>query len=200
MAYPKDLKPVTELGTGKPHGTRLKYMAGCKCMLCRAANSNYEAARKVERLSGRWNGIVPAAKARKHIIKLSKLGIGYKTVADIAGLACSTVAKIKSGTSKNLRAQNEKAILSVDRDALPDSALVSAKRTKQIIEWLRAEGFTEKEIAERLGYKNSFLQFNTEKITAKNALKVEKLFRQINIGAEEELPADSLERFLSDKL
>ena len=41
------LRSAAVLSIDKPHGTRLKYMGGCKCMLCRAANSRYETERKL---------------------------------------------------------------------------------------------------------------------------------------------------------
>ena len=66
------LRSAADLSATKPHGTRLKYMGGCKCMLCRAANSRYETERAVARKNGDWNGIVDARAARRHILKLSK--------------------------------------------------------------------------------------------------------------------------------
>lgn len=176
------LRPVSELGMTKPHGTRLRYMAGCKCTPCRAANSRYETMRSAARKKGNWNGIVPARKARKHILKLSRLGIGYKTVADIAGLAGSTVFKVRSGERKNLRAESERAILAIDEKALPDSALVSAKTTWIRINWLLNQGFTIKELAKRLGYKTPALQINKKTVTAKTALKVKQFYDRIRLG------------------
>jgi hypothetical protein len=81
------LRTAADLSATKPHGTRLKYMGGCKCMLCRAANSRYETERAVARKNGDWNGIVDARAARRHILKLSKAGVGYKSVADAASVA-----------------------------------------------------------------------------------------------------------------
>ena len=80
------LRSAADLSATKPHGTRLKYMGGCKCMLCRAANSRFETERAVARKNGDWNGIVDARAARRHILKLSKAGVGYKSVADAASV------------------------------------------------------------------------------------------------------------------
>ena len=38
----RGMKPVTELARQRPHGDRLRYMAGCRCPACRGANSAYE--------------------------------------------------------------------------------------------------------------------------------------------------------------
>ena len=176
------LKPVEELGAKKPHGTRLRYMSGCKCVPCRAASSRYESERQKKRKAGLANPIVPADKAREHILKLSDIGIGYKTVADIAGLAPTTVFKIRSGERKNLRRLNEKAILAVDETALPDAALVPAAPVWRMVRWFLREGFSKAELARRLGYKTRALQLNKDFVTAANALKVRKLYNQIRLG------------------
>ena len=60
----RGLKPITELAAEKPHGTRLRYIAGRHCFQCRRANSDYERQRKAARLAGDWNGLVPAERAR----------------------------------------------------------------------------------------------------------------------------------------
>lgn len=176
------MRPAEDLAKTKPHGLRIKYLGGCRCVPCRAANSRYQSARLKAIKNGKSNPIVAANKARKHIIKLSKFGIGYKTVADIAGLSRSTVFKIRSGERKNLRKLNETAILAVDENALPDSALVSAKRTNKQINWLLKEGFKKGELAKRLGYQTANLQIRQDVITAKTALKVERLYNQLRTG------------------
>lgn len=176
------LKPVEELGAKKPHGTRLRYMSGCKCVPCRAASSRYESERQKKRKAGLANPIVPADKAREHILKLSDIGIGYKTVADAAGLTYSTVFKIRSGDRKNLRRLNEKAILAINENVLPDAALVDAKPVWRKIRWLLREGFSKAELARRLGYKTPALQIRKDRVTAKTALKIEKFYNQIRLG------------------
>ena len=62
----RGLKPASELAAKRPHGDRLRYVAGCRCDLCRKANSTYERERQKARAAGDWNGIVDAAKARQH--------------------------------------------------------------------------------------------------------------------------------------
>lgn len=178
------LRPVIEIGAEKPHGTRLRYMSGCKCDDCRRANSQYECERAKARKNGHWNGIVSAKKARSHIKKLSKKGIGYKTVADVAGLAASTVFKIRQGERKFLRAENERKILAVDETCLADSAVVPANTVWNQLEWLFKNGFSEAEIAKELGYANGYLQFK-DNVLASTALKVERLCNRIK--AEKEL-------------
>src|SRR5260370_12030990 len=89
MIEKRGLRSAVELAADKSHGTRLKYMGGCKCIPCRAANSRYEVERSAARKAGDWNGIVDADRARTHIRKLSKAGVGYKPVADAPGVARS---------------------------------------------------------------------------------------------------------------
>ena len=48
----------------QPHGTRSRYVSGCKCVPCRAANSRYQSGRFYAIRDGDWNGFVNAATAR----------------------------------------------------------------------------------------------------------------------------------------
>ncbi len=120
------LRTAADLSATKPHGTRLKYMGGCKCMLCRAANSRYETERAVARKNGDWNGIVDARAARRHILKLSKAGVGYKSVADAASVAHSVVAEIRAGRKLRIRQRTERSILAVTKTAYARGALIDA--------------------------------------------------------------------------
>ena len=176
------LKPVAELAMDKPHGSRIKYMSGCRCVRCRAANSNYQAERAAAHRRGEWNGCVPADTAREHLQMLSRHGIGRRSVADITGIAESSLQLISQGKRKNLRAMNEKKILSVGTDAVNDASLVAARETWQRVRWLMSQGFTKAGIAKRLGYKNPALQFNKRRLTARNAVKIERLYNMIRAG------------------
>src|SRR5436189_1819783 len=102
------LKSVQELAEKRPHGDRIRYMGGCKCVPCRAANSRYETERAAARRRGEWNGIVSAAGAQRNLRRIADRGIGRRTVSDITGIAQSTLQKIKTGEKRNLRAMNEK--------------------------------------------------------------------------------------------
>lgn len=182
MAYPKDLKSASELAVNHPHGTRIKYKGGCRCLPCKSVNSRYESERRQARKNKQWNGLVSAEAARRHILELSASGIGYKTVADASGAAPSIVFKIRSGEKKQIRAESERKILSVTKDAVCGKTIISAQKTWRQIRWLLSEGFTKSELARRLGYKNRALQVGKERVTAANAMKVEKFYNQIRLG------------------
>ena len=93
----------------KPHGTRARYIGGpCRCLPCRAANSRYQTGRdKAIRTEGDRRGLVPALTAREYLLRLQDKGIGYKAVADAAGVARSVVSKGLSGQRKSIRANTD---------------------------------------------------------------------------------------------
>lgn len=184
---PPHLKPTATLAIDKPHGTRVKYMGGCKCVDCRAANTKYELRRAVHRATGRGNGLVPADAAREHLLMLSREGVGRRTVAALTKVAITTLQLIKAGQRKNLRAMSEKKILAVTPDNIRGRALVRAAPTWAIIRYLVDEGYTQTEIATRLGMGRT-LQFRGKWIAETTANKVKALFDELELGAEIEPP------------
>lgn len=66
------------------HGTRAAYKGGCKCLLCRAANSRYNTAREAARKHGDTRDLVSAEPVVRHLRKLAARGVGYKSVAAAA--------------------------------------------------------------------------------------------------------------------
>ena len=186
VRFSKSLRSAGELAESRPHGDRLKYMSGCRCMQCRAANSRYETERAAARRRGEWNGFVDAADVRHHLQMLSKRGIGRDTVSELSGICVSTVDVLRTGKRKNIRAMNAKRILSISVDAVVnDAQLVDAGPTMTRIRWMLNEGFTKTEIARRLGYKTHALQIRRGRITARNAMKVEKLYNMLRLGDDE---------------
>lgn len=173
---PAGLKSAEELAEKYPHGTRMRYLGGCKCMECRAANSRYSVARDHAVRNGEWDGLVPAMPARRHMRRLSRGGVGYKSIAAAASVSKSVAFKIFSGRRSAIRKSTERRILAVDREAVADAAVIDAKKTWTQIERLRQEGFTLSELARRLGYKNAAIQFR-ERILARNAAKVDRFYR-----------------------
>lgn len=175
----RGLRPVSELGADRPHGNRLRYLAGCKCFACRRSNSDYERQRKVARLAGDWNGIVSATRARSHLMALSRRGVGKRAVGAAADVAMTVLTDIRTGKKPRIRARTERKILAVTPDMLSDRALVKASGALRLIEQLRDEGFTKAELARRLGYANAALQFRHGRMTARNVQRITTLHQRL---------------------
>lgn len=175
----RGLKPASVLAEKREHGDRLRYIAGCRCLPCKRANSAYEAQRKIARAAGDWNGLVPAAPARSHIEQMAKIGIGRRSVAAASDVAESILSLIKSGTKTQIRARTERAILAVTEGAAADSALVPAKDTWKLINRLLKDGHTKTSLAHRLGGKSPALQVKKDFVTVRTAHQVERLYAQL---------------------
>jgi len=195
----RGLKPITELAADKPHGNRLRYLAGCRCDLCRKVNSAYENERQKARAAGDWNGIVPARAARKHLLALSKAGVGRRSVQAATDIADSILAEIRSGKRKQIRARTERKILAVTRDARGDASLVPAGPTWKLIDALLKDGFTKARIAKEIGRKSPALQLNREWVTAKNEAAVVRAHSRL-MGSGEQLVSSGRARRLIEAL
>jgi len=178
MISDRGLKPITELAAGRPHGDRLRYLAGCRCAECRRANASYESMRERARRNGDWNGIISAAKARAHIKKLSRQGVGRAAVAAASDVGKTTIACIRTKKKLHIRARTERRILAVTKAMAMDRALIPAKRSWYLIALLLKEDYTKTSLAQRLGYKHA-LQFGKERLTVRNAYRIERLYRRL---------------------
>lgn len=175
----RGLKPIAVLGARRPHGDRLRYMSGCRCAACRRANSLYECVRAKARRNGDWNGIVPATKARRHLLRLSSEGVGRDSVASVTGISRSIIAGIRSGKRRRLRARSERKILAVTSAQRADKTHVSAAATWKLIDSLIEEGFTKAFLALCLGYARPAIQLNKKLVTVRNAHQVACLYREL---------------------
>lgn len=165
----------------KDHGNRARYISGCRCLPCRAANSRYESERYSARKSGDRRDVVSAADAQAHILKLSRQGIGFAAVGDASGVSGSAISKIRLGRRTQIRKNTEARILAVDANAIADGALVPAAGTHRLIGRLVADGYTRTWIAKQLGYKGRVLQF-PDRVMARTALRIERLYARIDAG------------------
>lgn len=179
MAHLDYMRSAAELGATKPHGVRIRYMAGCRCQACRKANSSYESERQKARRAGDWNGIVSAAEARAHMLKLRREGVGRRAVQACTDISDTVLQEIASGKKAQIRARTARLIMRVTKKQAADHALISARRSHRLIGLLLEEMYTEEFIAGRLGYKTGRLQFNAEKITVVNAARIERLYREL---------------------
>lgn len=172
-------------GEKKPHGTRPKYNSGCRCADCRRANTQYEIRRSYLRKTGRGNPNVDANPVREHIHNLSRLGVGYKQVADAAKIGHTTVLKIKIGAKSKLRKSTADAILGVDRSCAADHAYVSSRETFRLIDKLVDRGYSKKQLAAWLGSRATHpaIQITRgRKITIKKAQLIKRLYENLQAG------------------
>ncbi len=175
---PLSLAPAAVLAAAKPHGTRIRYVGGCRCLPCRAANSRYETERAAQRRMGLGNGLVPAKRARRHLSALSAKGVGRRAVAEASGVSATILMLVKSGRRTQIRSDTERRILAVNTGCASDGALISAQSTWRLIDRLLDEGFSRKELARRLGYRSG-LQLNRARITVRNAGRVRRFYDRI---------------------
>jgi hypothetical protein len=161
-----------------PCGTRAAYVTGCRCAPCTVANRVYARARyRAQRVDGDWNGLVLADKARAHLLRLSRAGIGRKSVAAASDVAHSVLLEIRTGRHRRISARTERRILAVDAGARADSSIISAKQTWRLIHLLLGEGFSKAELARRMGFARPAIQFRKDHVLARTALRVAKLYR-----------------------
>ncbi len=235
------------------HGTRARYVSGCRCDACRAANTAAyherqararelaaEVTRTIgpipqqwtapdgtvkERLYARacpgpgggvwcvanggrgahlrkdskggvcracreilvWNGDVDAAPVRAHLRKLSRQGVGYKSVAEACDVAASVLAAVLRGEKHAVRKRTADRVLAVTRDAAADHACIDACPTWKLILEMRLEaGLTRGEIAQRLGRETPALQLRKGRVLARTALEVRRLHAEVMRELEEE--------------
>jgi hypothetical protein len=181
MSRPNDLPAIDKF----PHGTRARYVSGCRCDLCRKANRDYAHKRAVKQIFGDWNGLVDSSRARRHILRLSTHGIGRRSVSQASGVAQSVIHEIRQGTKKTIRARTEKQILSVTKEAFRSGTLVSAAGTWNAIDHLVSdEGFSKAEIARRLEYKSPALQIKRERITGRTLRRFQQFYSDLMAEAE----------------
>ena len=172
-----------KIAATKPHGARVRYILGCRCLPCRAANSRYESERLAARKNGDWNGVVSSDAARTHLRKLRRRGVGLRAVADVTGISRTILQGIASGARAQCRKRTETAILAVDGGARSGGSIVPAGKTWRIIRHLLAEGYTKSELARRLGSKakTPALQIRTDFVLASTAAKVERLYNRLEV-------------------
>lgn len=139
------------------------------------------------------NPLVLVGRARSHIRRLGRAGVGYKSVADAAGVSRTICADVLAGRRKHIRKATEAAVLGVTKDAIADGAQVDAGPTWKILDALLARGFTKTFLAAQLGSSGNppALQIKRARCLASTALAVAKLGRRL---ADEHPPAPPIQR------
>lgn len=140
-----------------PHGDRVRYVIDkCRCRPCRDAASQYARDLNRRHMYGKTT-YVPADKARQHVRSLQAQGMGWKRVADAAGLTESVVWKMLYGDpargmapSKRIRPATEAKILAVELDIAPGMNVAPTGTTRRL-QALVAIGWSVGQISRRSG-------------------------------------------------
>jgi hypothetical protein len=173
--------------TPREHGTRAKYVVDkCRCDECRRACADYQ-----RELTARIApAYVLAQPAREHVEHLMALGMGFKRVAEVAGVSASAVAALLYGKkvgdkhrapTKRIRPETAAALLAVDFDP-NDGAMVDAAEMWRQVKELVAAGIPRTRIAERLGTHAGNLYPRGEKVTAARARTVGEMYAEFTAG------------------
>jgi hypothetical protein len=166
------------------HGTKIRYLAGCRCRRCRRGNAEYKAKLNRDRKRYGPNDLVSTDKVLAHLRYLQTFGMGCQTVAKNARVAKTSLALIIYYGRKHIRRRSEARILAVRPtiEMLPLSAGIPADETfariRQLLKW----GYPRSIISwDALGNKAGALQIgcvNGEKsvTTVKKALAIRSFF------------------------
>lgn len=149
---------AAETGGGMSHGFR------CSCRACKDDRNRYEQQRREAANAGRpTSKLVDAAPVRAHVLALRAQGMGWMRVADAAGVARVTVSYLLYGhpkrgfpPAKRVHVMNAKRLLAVEFDlgALRPHTLIDATGVHRRLQALVAAGWSNRDIAQRLGVKN----------------------------------------------
>lgn len=170
------------------HGTRSRYSAHCcRCRSCRAAHSEYERNRSRQKAYGTWEPYVDADPVRAHVRGLMAKGLGWRRIADLAGLPRATMNRLlygqpgKRSPSSRVRKNTANRLLAVrfSQELLADCALTDATGTWRRIQALVAIGWPKVHIARALGYKGQGLQLHEDLVLVSTARKVAELYEAL---------------------
>ena len=158
---PRDVENVEN----RPHGLRSTYAHGCRCELCRKANSDYEKARNkriaMEAMGGAEPRRVPVAEAAWRIRRLLEMGYTMNELGRVTGLSDTVLTGIHcrhlNNHGKPKRWVNRSTIDALDavlaargRD-IADGVLVPAGPTLAIVRLLK-DKLGKKAAARALGW------------------------------------------------
>lgn len=175
----------------RQHGTRATYVVDkCRCKPCTQANTNAENNRYRQQAYGRWQPYVDAAPARAHVRTLMDYGLGWKRIAQMAGVGRGTVEKLLYGSqhrgmgpSKGIRPETAAKLLAVspEGERLGGAVAVDATGTRRRLQALVAAGWPQARLAARLGMlpSNFGTTLHSEHVLASTERAVRALYDQL---------------------
>ena len=166
----------------------------CRCAPCSEARAARDLARRKLQAYGRYeSGLVDVGPVREHLVMLAEAGMGYKRVAEVAGLGITPVRNIiwgrqdagprKGEMLKRVKRETAEAILAVkpDIESLAEGAKVSSRGTHRRIQALVARGWSQSKLAEMLGINrgNFGTMMQRDQVFARTHRQVAALFDEL---------------------
>lgn len=162
----RDWSPVTCLHrTPHRHGTKSCYThCGCRCVDCRTAAAESEAATKRARAYGR-SRLVDAAPIRAHVTALLEQGMGWPRISQLSGVEASVLARLVWGKSRDGRRElsqrvnrrTAERLMAVTYNPADGGPPVDGETTARRLRALVALGWWPMELARRTGWHQSYI-------------------------------------------
>jgi hypothetical protein len=181
---------MTATPTERPHGYARYKLNRCRCNTCRAAVSAYNRKTAMATTAGTWQPYTDAEPVRQHVRAAKAAGIGWRRVAELAGVPRSTVKQLLYGKpgrppTRQIRPAVAERLLAVHFGpwALADGALVAATGVRRRIQALAWLGWSLSEQARRIGWSvgNYATLLERPQVTRATADKVCALYEQLSM-------------------
>lgn len=166
----------------------------CRCAPCVTAHNAREANRRRQKAYGRFDtGLVDAGPVREHVLMLTEYGIGYKRIAELAGVGTTGVRSLIWGRQdpgprygeipKRVAREKAKKILAVQAvvENLGARRAVPALGTHRRIQALVARGWSHSQIARRLDRQigNFWKLMQSDRVGADTHRRIAELYEQL---------------------
>lgn len=160
----------TKLGHRPRHGTRARYVAGCRCPECGHANrvylDDYKAGRAIE---GRRT--VPAYAVVTHIAALRASGVELTAIARLTGFSVHHLRSVARGGYSRVTRRLHDAVLSIQPGDYSENSLVPAAVAAEVYDAIKAAGVETQAIAKAFGYTTPHVNIYQRKYVTKRTYR-----------------------------
>jgi len=168
------------------HGTRTRYVVGCRCEPCRAAHRDYNRDwdrrhRRIQYgIEDRTEPYVDASEAIAHLHWLRSQGVGKRTIAKAAGVGLTSIDELTQGIRTRSRPDTIQRILAVGTHKIADGSTIDARPAWALINDLLELGVTKARIAQAIGAQTPALQINRHRIKPDTMRRIRQAWTAIS--------------------
>lgn len=168
------------------HGTHARYCTkGCRCWPCRKAHYDYNLTREKQIAYGRWQKFVPADPVREHVRSLMAADIGWRRVAQAAGVQVTSLNRILyvKPLQKRVSTDIAEKIMAVrpSLDLIGDTTAVDGTGTRRRLQALIAVGWSQTKLGAHLGIVQTNIGrvLTSQRVTAATARAVRDMYDKL---------------------